>query len=72
MAPAMLGDAACPTPKKSVMNPRAAGANLGPSMSPQVAAMIAGILQADRPKRTAEIVYPVETGQRANKLNAIA
>jgi hypothetical protein len=59
-------------PKKSVMKPRAAGAIRGPRTSPQVAAMIAGILQAVRPNRIAETVKPVGADHRANKLKETA
>ena len=70
--PATLGPAACPTPKKSVIKPSPAGASLGPSKSPHVAAIIAGILQAVRPNRTAERMKPGDEGQSANKPKAAA
>ena len=56
IAPATKGPNACPIPKKSVMKPNAAGASLEPSTSPQAAAMMAGMLHADRPNMIAEIV----------------
>ena len=72
MTPATLGPAACPIPKKSVIKPSPAGASLGPSRSPHVAAIIAGILHAERPNRIAERANPGVEGQSANKPKAAA
>ena len=72
MAPATLGPSACPIPKKRVTKPNAAGVILGLKRSPHAAAMIAGMLQAESPKRTAERVNPGGAGQRANRPKATA
>ena len=69
-APAALGAAAWPRPKKRVTNPKPAGANRGPSKSPQIAAIMAGMLQADRPNRAAERVSPAGEGRSANRPKA--
>ena len=52
--PATAGPIACPTPKKSVINPRPAGANLPPTASPAAAAMIVGMEKAVIPNTKAE------------------
>jgi len=72
IAPAALGPAACPIPKKSVTNPSPADANRGPRRSPQAAAITAGMDQAERPKRIAEMINPVGSGQRAKRLKETA
>jgi len=57
-------------PKKRVINPRPAGASLGPSRSPHIAAIMAGIVHGDSPNRTAEIVNPTGEGHSANRAKA--
>jgi hypothetical protein len=52
--PATGGARAWPVLKMKMMNPRAAGARRGPTMSPTAAAMIEGTDQAVRPKRMVE------------------
>ena len=56
--------------RKMVMNPTAAGANCEPRTSPHVAAMIAGILQAERPYKIAEMVNPGGDGQMTKRPKA--
>ena len=49
-----------------------AGTSLGSKRSPHAAAIIPGMLHAERPNRMAEMVKPAGVGHKGNRLNATA